>query len=184
MVFEHDVLGEGVVYVRPDISNQGHHLDCDPLAVHAPGKRQDAADHRGATFGAGLDRRQRPEPRRVVLVLLKQPDGQENRREHVVEIVGDAAGQRADALHPLGAQVLLLQLLPVGDVLERTLHQRDRAVGPAFGFTAHAHPLSRALVRENLHLQVEWRAVPRACVNSADNLVPPRLEIERQCLGE
>ena len=48
---------------------------------------------------------------------------EEDDREHVVEVVGDAAGELADGLHLLRVAELLLQLPPHGDVLHDHLER-------------------------------------------------------------
>ncbi len=55
--------------------------------------------------------------RRIVqLREIEQLRAHEDRRKHIVEIVRDAAGKRADALHSLGAQELGLEFAMLGDV--------------------------------------------------------------------
>src|SRR5450759_3542969 len=58
-----------------------------------------------------------------------------DRREHVVEIVRDAPGQRADALHALRAQELLLELRALRDV-----GVDDEHGGGAPGLVLHQGP--------------------------------------------
>ena len=93
-----DVLEERVVDDPLDVAQ--HVADVD---LHAPPRR------RGRTTApAGPCRRrggrssravEDVEPFRVALVLAQHADRHQDRRQHVVQIVGDAAGQRADALH-------------------------------------------------------------------------------------
>ncbi len=44
----------------------------------------------------------------------------QDRGEHVVEVVGDAAGERANAFHALRSQELLLKLLALGEIERET----------------------------------------------------------------
>ena len=77
-------------------------------SLHAAGEGQHLLDHVGAAAGAALERGQDVEAFLVALVLAQHPDRDHDRREDVVEVVRDAAGQRADALQALRAQELLL----------------------------------------------------------------------------
>ena len=52
----------------------------------------------------------------------------ENRRQEVVEVVGNAAGQAPDALHLLGLLQLLLEGSSLGDVLNQAVVGDGRAV--------------------------------------------------------
>ena len=110
-----DRFGEGVAGDGGDLAHQAAELDWDPLALGAAGEGQELADQIGAAARVRLQDREHP------LALLRpvaaqQLDRQQDRRQHVVEVVGDAAGQRADALEPLGPQELGLQALALGDV--------------------------------------------------------------------
>ena len=86
------------------------------IALHAAGEGQDLLDELRAVQGAFFDVAQEIEPVRIRLVGPEQLDGNQDRREHVVEIVSDAAGQGADTLEALGAEELGLQFLFLGDV--------------------------------------------------------------------
>ncbi len=59
----------------------------------------------------------------------------QDHRQQVVEVVSHAAGEPADALHALGQEHLLLQVLALGDVADRGHPQR--AVADLDGLRAH-----------------------------------------------
>ena len=72
--------------------------------------------------------------------------------EQVVEIVRDAAGQRAERFHLLRLEQLGLEfaprffaLVPHGDVLDRAVHAQGLAGGAKLGPAQHAHPAAAAL---------------------------------------
>ena len=48
--------------------------------------------------------------------LVQQRHGHQDGLQDVVQVVGDAAGQRANALHALGAAEIGFKLLPLRDV--------------------------------------------------------------------
>jgi len=70
----------------------------------------------GTAFSAGADRPQHREPDRIGLLPSEQIGGQGDRQEHVVQVVRDAPGKRADALEPLGTTQLSLDVTPLGHV--------------------------------------------------------------------
>ena len=52
-----------------------------------------------------------------------------NDREHVIEVVGDAAGELPDCLHLLSLTEVLLELLALGDVTQDDLHRGETMIG-------------------------------------------------------
>ena len=88
----------------------------DALALDAPRERQDLLDHVGAALRALADHRQRPAGALVFEARLEHLDAERDGHKQVAEIVGDAAHEAADALHPLRPQELTLQLLALRDV--------------------------------------------------------------------
>ena len=85
-------------------------------ALVAAGEGEHLPHHVGAARGALVDHRDRGDRLRIARLRPQQIGAHQDRREHVVEIVGDAAGERADALHALGAQEVRLELLALADV--------------------------------------------------------------------
>ena len=159
--------------LRTIVAHERRHLHVFASAVRAPRKQQQAADHRRAAFRARLDRLECLEAPGIAFALVQQADREQDRREHVVEIVRNAAGQRPDAFHALRPQVLLLEMLTLGNVLERALGPDDHAASVAFRLGADAHPLSRALGGEHFRFEIECRAVLEACSRRSDDFFLP-----------
>ena len=59
-------------------------------------------------------------------------DGHQDGREHVVQVMGNAAGEGADAVHALGAQVLVEDFFVFGDVRHAADHAEGATVGIAW----------------------------------------------------
>ena len=106
-------------------------LDVDDLAVafDAASKHQHLLDEVRAAVDVGFQRIQQLFQGGVGNLLLQQLDGDEDWRQHVVEIVRDAAGERAEAFHALRAQKLDLQLFLVGGVNENNAAGAARRSG-------------------------------------------------------
>ena len=82
------------------------------------------------------------------------------RREEVVEVVGDAARQASDGVQLLRVEELLLESLPLGDVLDEGDCVRELAVRAADGRAGQTAPAHRAVGVEEALLEVV--AVERA----------------------
>ena len=82
-----------------------------------------------------------------------------DRREHVVEVVGDAAGELADRLHLLRLPQLLLELLLLGDVEEEALVADDRAVLVADRDRLVEHPDDASVARDEPELAARGNAL-------------------------
>ena len=97
-------------------------------------------------------------------------DVAEDGRQQVVEVVGDAAGEAADALHLLGLQELRFEPLALGDVLHHAEHADRLAAIVGVGLPLRGHP-PRLVVRR---------------VRVGDGVVAdhPELDVERQALGD
>ena len=104
-------------------------LQRDPGAFDPPGKGQHLLDELSPAPGAAFHHVKHRQALRRGIELLQQADAHHDRSKEIVEVVGDAAGEGADALHPLGAEKLLLELLALGDV---GLDQENR-LWPALG---------------------------------------------------
>ena len=93
----------------------------------------------------------------------------EDRRQHVVEIVRDAAGQAADCIHLLRLAQLIFEREPRGDIARDGLHADRRAV--LFdNLHALAEPELAAVLRNRRKLEVHQAGVLRAL---------PRVELGR-----
>ena len=76
----------------------------------------------------------------------------EDAREHVVEIVSDASGELADALHPVLVDVLFFLHPQVDDVLEDKAFEDDLPRIVLYGITLHGiEPVVVALLAVEVH---------------------------------
>ncbi len=90
-------------------------LSTDPAA-----EQQHLADDAGPAAHALLDHVHKLKPVRIRHLMPDQIGRHQRRREDVVEVVRNAARQRADRLHALRPQQLLLKLAMLGDILGHT----------------------------------------------------------------
>ena len=87
-------------------------------------------------------------------VVHQQEVGEaDDRRQHVVEVVRDAAGELADGLHLLRLQQCRLHALLLGDVLEDA-EQPHALVVADLAFAGRAHPLVVPLRRHEFGFEV------------------------------
>ena len=77
----------------------------------------------------------------------------QNRREHVVEVVGDARDERADQLLPLCRTYLFRQEAPLGDVGDDAVADHRAADGPAAALRAHPPPFAARRFHAELGLE-------------------------------
>jgi len=136
-----DVLGEGAADEAAELLHQASEIDDLAVAIEAAGEGQHLADQAGAAGGA---RRHHIKQRPVFLgtaAELEQVGRHGDGRQHVVEVVRDAAGEHADAAHPLRMQKLVFEALLLGDVAP------DREETGAGELRRHVfrHPLERPL---------------------------------------
>ena len=98
------------------------------LVDAASAERHEVVGEGGGPVGGALHRVDAG-PGRVehLEVVLEQLDLPAHHRQHVVEVVGDAAREPADRLHLLGVEQLLLEELALGDVAE---HDHLQLVAP------------------------------------------------------
>ena len=120
----------------------------------------------------------------------------DNRRQHVVEVVGDAPGEPADSLHLLRLPELLITFPksshghgPLGDVLVDGQHAEDLTAAVAEGDFARAHDASHARRRDRGLLEVEFGLTGfdhRAIVFQArlDREVPGKIFVRQADDGE
>ena len=98
------------------LAHEVQRVDGDALALHAPGERQHLLDDSAPRCALLRMVVSRPSACLVGDRLLQHVDRHQDRREHVVQVVGDAAGQRADALQPLRAEEPRFERLALADV--------------------------------------------------------------------
>ena len=135
---EPDVLGEGVADDFFHLLEQVPQLDGHPFTLGTLGKRHELFDHPGPVPGAALESVQQSGLFRAAAsqhVQTHQDGG-----ERVVQVMGDAAGQYADAVEPLRALDLLDGVFPLGQIQQAKNHapapfrilgfHRGREVGP------------------------------------------------------
>ena len=116
MKFKLHRFGKGFVNDLLDFADDVFGLDRDAFAGDAAPEGQHLFDETCAALHVGFQGVQQFLPVGVGDFFLEQLDGDEERRQHVVEVVGDAAGQGAEAFHALGAQELGFQFFLFGDV--------------------------------------------------------------------
>ena len=117
-----DVLGKGAADEPAEFPDQAREIHRFAIIIQPAREGQHLADQVGAAPRA---RRHHVQQRAVFLRAdpqLEQVDRHHDRGEHVVEVVGDAAGEHADAAEPLGMQELVLQALLLGDVAPGRQH--------------------------------------------------------------
>jgi hypothetical protein len=110
------VLGKGPLDDRLDLADDLLELDRDARAFDAAREGQHLAYEVGAALRAHRHVRDDLLRALVEAVHPQEVDAHRDRREQVVEVVRDAARERADALDALRAQELLLELLALGHV--------------------------------------------------------------------
>ena len=111
-----DILGEGLTDDFGDFRQQVRRFDRHPFPVNAPSESKDLLDDFGPAFDAQFDASDGLFPLLRQDVPAQVTGGHENGRQDVIEVVGHAGGQGADALDALGAQELGLELFLFGDV--------------------------------------------------------------------
>lgn len=147
---ELDVLGECGCEQPEQVREHVLDVHRRTLALHATGEGQQLAEHGGSVVHTALQRAQR-----LVVEgpgLLQLFEREPHRGEHVVEVVCDASGERADGLHALGAQPLPLLADLVGDVAGDRQHAGDLS-GPLRVVERGGvllHPAPRAVERNQL----------------------------------
>ena len=91
------------------------------FAARSAGKRKDLFDHLRSALGAGFGQVEHLPDLRVGQLVPQQLRHDQDRGQHVVQVVSNPAGQRPDAFHPLGAKKFRLNPFLLGDV--RVDHQ-------------------------------------------------------------
>src|SRR5258706_12120262 len=110
-------LGEGVAGNLGDFVNEMAQGDQAGWSARPAGKGEDLLDHLRASLGAGRDQVQELSLLRlVVTVLAQQLRTHEDRHEGVIQVVRDATGEGAQALHSLRAKELFFELFSVRNV--------------------------------------------------------------------
>ena len=150
------------------------HLDDDAVQVQELGgqhllaaEREELARQQGRAVGRLPDLVQvRLQLRALRGMLECEGRVAADRGEHVVEVVGDAAGEPADRLELLALTQLLLEQLALGDVLGHP----DREVGLAVGI---AHERERELGHDR-----------SAVLGQEACLTPVRVPVAADQLGE
>src|SRR2546428_3180075 len=136
---------EGVLHDLLEFGNQVPDLYGTSLAFDATGKSEDLLDHPRTSLDAALDGF---EPFHGLIsqrFRLEQLSGHEDGRQHVVEVVRNAARQRTEALHPLATEQLRFEVLLLRDV------RVDDQNGPRFVLLV---PHQRPATGDNYRLAV------------------------------
>jgi len=116
VVVEGDRFREGFLNERGDVAEEVFDLDDAVAAVGAVGEAEDLADEGGAAFGAFFEGGDEADVVGIRRVVTQHGSGEEHGREDVVEVVGDAGGEHAEAFEALGAEELFLDAAFFGDV--------------------------------------------------------------------
>jgi hypothetical protein len=87
-----------------------------PFRAEAAGEGEDLADDLSAAVGAGLHGIEEVEALGVGDAKPDDREREENGGEDIVEIVGDATGEDAEAFKALGSEELFFELFALGDV--------------------------------------------------------------------
>ena len=128
-----DMLHEGVV---GDLADFLHHLaDLDLLApaLDPAGEGKHLAHHVGPAACAAADQVDQFLAGGVREARLENIQRHQDRGEDVIQVMGDAAGQGADAFHALRTQEEALEQIALGDVTGNADHSNDRAGAIAVG---------------------------------------------------
>ncbi len=112
-----DVLREGVSHHLQDVARElGHVHDDRRPAVAAAREHEQLAHHVCSALRRSVEGHQVLQLLGIGLPFLQEGDRDQDRREHVVQVVRDASDEGADALDPLGAQQMLFESFALGDV--------------------------------------------------------------------
>src|SRR4051812_20336778 len=84
------------------------HLQHAAMSFHAASEGEQLLHHRGAALRRHRGGVDDLEIWNLLRVFPEEVERQHDRREHVVQVMRDASGERADALESLRAQELLL----------------------------------------------------------------------------
>src|SRR5690606_17808720 len=93
---EADVLRERLPDKMLDLPRDVLERELGAPAFVPARKREDLPDHVPPAYGAGFDRLDVGEALRVRLAIAQRVDGHQDGREDVVEVMRDAARERAD----------------------------------------------------------------------------------------
>src|SRR5258706_28038 len=104
--FKLDGLGKSVVNDPDDFLEQMAGLQKHAFTLDTACESQDLLDHVRPAFSAGFQNSEHALALIVAELLAQNLHGHQNRGEHVIEVVGNAAGERADAFHALSAEEL------------------------------------------------------------------------------
>src|SRR5882724_3824260 len=140
MRLDPDVTGKSLTNDPVEIIDQMVQPDSHLLAVKSSGKGQNLTHQVGSATATGINHVEGFAAMGVVArVEFEQFYGHHYGRKHIVEIVGDAAGECSDALHALGALVLSLYSFLLGKISHATHHPDALASRVAKNITAILH---------------------------------------------
>jgi hypothetical protein len=142
-----DGAGENLMGDAFHFMNEMLGIQHDPLTFQAAGEQEHLADDIGPAGGTGFQRLQQSQLSRFLRAFLEQLHGHHDGGQHIVQIMGQAAGERADAFQTLGPQQLDLQFLFFRDVGVDHQNGLGGAIPPA-----HQIPLA-------VHHQLAARAI-------------------------
>ena len=109
-------------------------LDRTLLGFGSAGESKKLFHGFSAAAGAVLHRCQDFARFRVLERFVQDVHAHDDGAENIVEVVGNAAGERADAFQPLSAEILGFQALFLGDVIARN----QNGLGFSTGVQQHA----------------------------------------------
>ena len=99
-----------------DFTDDVFGIDRNAFAGDPAPERQHLFNEARAALDVGFQGLQQFLPVFISDFFLQHLDRDQEGGQDVVEVVGDAAGQRADAFHALGTQELDFEFFPFGDV--------------------------------------------------------------------
>src|SRR5215510_4515595 len=113
-----DVFRHRIGQDLDDLLYKAPGLQRDVFTLDPAGEREHLFDHLASAHGVCMKDVEQALAAFVIETHLQQLHRGEDRREHVVQVVCDAAGERADALHTLRAQELRFETFLFGDVAD------------------------------------------------------------------
>ena len=186
-----DELAERAREQRLEVGDE--RADVEHLGVHdlAAAEHQQLARERGGALGGAADLVDvLAHGRELVQLVAGERDAGQDHRQQVVEVVGDAAGELADALQALGLREALLELgavalgaAAVGEVRRDRAHRGDVPVGVEQRELHDEQLLLLAVVPRRGRVTSAWRVSPVRMTSRSSSSSAPSTRPGRQRLG-